>query len=324
MNSAPSSWAWDLYWHADRLESCVATQGHEAAQALRQVWCDWLSRLPDRTRLLDIGSGNGALSALAAEISQSATKDFDLHAIDAAAIDPHRFASSNAARLRQVTFLGGVLMQDMPFRDGFFDAAMAQYAIEYAPLDPSIREIARILRSGGPFRFLVHGAGSVLASRSRDELAGLEAISSSDILPLMKRYLPDLARALGEGVQTSTDTAAGLDTLRQTSERLAGLAIAPAGRAIIGRFLKDAAQLFTRSPELGETGTREAIEGMALQVRAQSTRLHDLLAAARDEPGIEGMRARMAQCGLAIDACQRALVGATRVEIGWWLEGFKS
>ncbi len=78
------------------------------------------------------------------------------------AVEPSAVALRLAARRRAASptpvVLGGGNAQDMPFRDGRFDAALSTWTM-CGIADPAaaLRELARVLKPGGTLHFVEHG-----------------------------------------------------------------------------------------------------------------------------------------------------------------------
>lgn len=103
-------------------------------------------------RVLDIGAGTGAMFPYLAD----AGEDLEVHAIEP---DPHmrRRAASRAADLELEVELQDDRAEELAYEDGSFDAVTA--GLVFCTISEprvALDEIARILRSGGEFRFLEH------------------------------------------------------------------------------------------------------------------------------------------------------------------------
>ncbi len=107
----------------------------------RPLWQDTLSALgiARGTRFLDAGCGGGGACVLAAELGCEVT-GFD-------ASDP--LLAIARERLPQAHFVHGDLEQ-LPFADGHFDAALAANSVIFAEdIRQAVRELRRVVRAGG-------------------------------------------------------------------------------------------------------------------------------------------------------------------------------
>jgi len=112
-------------------------------------------------RVLDLGSGTGAMFPYYADAAAAGDGDLSVVAVEP---DPHmrRRAEQRAAALElEVAFVDGDAGA-LPFRDDAFDAAVAGMVLCTVP-DPAaaVAEVARVLAPGGEFRAFehVHGEG---------------------------------------------------------------------------------------------------------------------------------------------------------------------
>ncbi|MBT8079891.1 MAG: class I SAM-dependent methyltransferase [Gammaproteobacteria bacterium] len=159
---------WKDYWQADRLQSCVpvdATTEREIAEG----WVSQFAALPDRSRILDIGTGNGVLLAHAATCAMHSGKKFELTGIDLADIDPAKYVDDHPAVRHDAQFLGRVDAATLPFADASFDAVVSQFGLEYADIDRALDEVGRVLAHNGRMVWLAHSEDSVVVAQNRDQ-----------------------------------------------------------------------------------------------------------------------------------------------------------
>lgn len=159
---------WDQFWQTDRLASCLNLDSPNYSADMRAGWSAFFAPLPDGARVLDICTGNGAIAAIAVETGRERGKTFDVHGVDGAEIDPARFVTKAAETLKAVTFHGKTAAESLPFDDNAFDAVASNYGIEYTDRARSLAEAARVLKSGGRLRFVVHAVeGTVMRDTKR-------------------------------------------------------------------------------------------------------------------------------------------------------------
>lgn len=118
---------------------------------------------PDR--LLEVGSGTGAFAARCAKELRC-----EVVALDSSA---DMVAATRAQGVEAI--LGDV--QDMPFEDGAFDAAVAAWMLYHVPdRDRALAELARVLRPGGPLIAITNGRRQLAELY---DLIGAERLDSS-------------------------------------------------------------------------------------------------------------------------------------------------
>jgi ubiquinone/menaquinone biosynthesis C-methylase UbiE len=166
--------------------STVAAHFTRIAQAYQQYWSDALlpaSRqlveclsLANARSVLEVGAGVGALYPTLAAVAPQARIVLS---------DPSggmlRLATSAAARTQASA-------DQLPFRDGSFDAAILAFMLQYVP-DPqhTLREVRRVLRSEGHVG--IAGWGTMAESTAEQQwLAALDAAGAPQANPLATNY----------------------------------------------------------------------------------------------------------------------------------------
>ena len=169
--------AWDRYWRADRIASCMDGAGRSNYDdRVAAGWRAFFQSLPNDSRILDLCTGNGAVAVIAAESNAIHAKGFAITGVDFADIDPRRFVHRLGVIARDIVFVPKISVEQLPFTDASFDAVVSQYGIEYSKLDKSLPEAVRVLSPGGKMRLFMHAKeGTVAASTKR-------AISDADFL----------------------------------------------------------------------------------------------------------------------------------------------
>ena len=111
--------------------------------------------------------------------------EWEVHGIDAAAIDPSGVTSSRYREaLAGVSFRPRTTMTSTLFSDGYFDLVVGQFALEYADPPSVLAEMRRVLKSGGRAAgrtvYLADGRMQII------EIRGLE--SGTDIQASIREY----------------------------------------------------------------------------------------------------------------------------------------
>ena len=115
-----------------------------------------------------------AVALLTAATGAARGAHWEIHGVDAAAIDPLRCL---AGRYREpaaaITFHPRTAMTDTPFAAGCFDLVAAQFAVEYGNPPRVLDEVRRVLRPGGRAAFILHLQESEVVAGAAVELAQL-------------------------------------------------------------------------------------------------------------------------------------------------------
>jgi len=233
--------AWDRFWRAGHRACCYQDEEGRYLPPIRAVWQEFFDRLPRDARLVDIGTGNGAVPSEALRWARGQLDArFDVHGVDYADIQPPESAGHERCR---VTFHPRTDCRNLPFRDASMDAVTAQFTLEYLPLAEAAAELARVLRDGALLRAVLHVAGGVSERLARQELEEIDAILGRGLFAhvrqvirhpaeAMRRALPELARDLTRDlppVATLTPMVLGnLERIHDARDRLGDAAVVAA------------------------------------------------------------------------------------------------
>lgn len=155
--------AWTHYWStaSSTPRGCLPDLPDVAANHLQEIWRQFFPCLPPGARLLDLGTGGGAVLIEA----KSFRPDLQLTGVDYAAVLPELDAA--------ITLYPGTRMEKLPFADGSFEGITSQFAIEYGNVSAAIKEVYRVLTFAGNYLFICHHADGVIV---RDNLVRLKAL----------------------------------------------------------------------------------------------------------------------------------------------------
>jgi SAM-dependent methyltransferase len=193
--ASPQARAWSAFWQEQGRDSrCLADALPETRGLLNAHWSAFAVGLPAGARVLDIGCGGGVVGrALLA-----ARPDLDIVGIDVAIVPP-----CGEPRLK---LHGSTRMEQLPFVEGAFDAAVSQFGLEYGHVEEAGAEVARVLVPGAPVSFLVHHAQGAIAGQSRARQRALRGLTSAGV---KRAFLSGRGAALERELQAlQTDPAA--------------------------------------------------------------------------------------------------------------------
>jgi len=287
MNDA---WYWDRYWNANRIAACCAGEDLNYGGAILLGWQAFFDGFDTGSRLLDIGTGNGAVALMAAAAAQRSDKSFEIHAVDSAAIDPVQFVPGNRALMADVTFHGSTKAESLPFEAAVFDGVTGQYALEYTDIPATLRELNRVCRSGARLRFVIHaqeGSPVTLARASLDELTvafvdsgiGAKARECMRTAFAFERAATDdpRKRLLAQNARESyVDAARALDARYASSP----------SPEVIGEFLNLVRGIWDRRSRFSLDEALSPLDAFDLELSAHRARLGAMCYSARDRSGI--------------------------------------
>ena len=261
--------AWTRHWRSGALSSLSAANRAAEPQEAQNAWVAFFASLPLNAALLDIATGNGVVPALAQGYARTAGRTFRVTGIDQAAIDPLTTVTEHRELLEGVKFIGGVSAESLPFPAASFDALSGQYALEYTDADKTLKEVARVIKTGGRARFVLHAKASVTVQFNRPKLAqGDYFLNRSGVF----EALEGAVRAAFEGRNLEATRAAFRDKAVEAREALKGMG----ENAELQALLNNLVQAYigrTRFDGLGTferwlAGIRDEVTGQVAMIRA--------------------------------------------------------
>lgn len=212
--------AWSAYWSAGALHSCVDSFSGNYSGAIGDFWRDRFQHLRIEQRVLDLGTGNGALPKLLCEVTAGQAAPH-VDAVDAAELHPQWWQPGPDAN---VLFHSGVQMESLPFADGVFDLVVSQFGLEYARWPEALDEALRVRKARGALAFVLHHADSVIVRVGREELLHQELLLREDgLLVAAEHVLPWLQRARA-GDQSVLSESAAIEAKAAYNIAMQGLA----------------------------------------------------------------------------------------------------
>jgi ubiquinone/menaquinone biosynthesis C-methylase UbiE len=318
-------WAWSVFWHSDQPQSCMPVNEPDASDQLFSTWRTFFGALPAGARILDLGTGNGSLTAQAVVVSKTKPERFAIHGVDLADIDPQRFVTSAADLLREVTFYPRTPMEKLPFDDEHFDAAGSQYGLEYSDTKESVPEALRVLKPGGSFRFLLHADDGVLKERCQLQSRQAETILDSSLFDRLADLLKKLVKA--ETQHASENTAAAMQAITALKGVLDNLEHGFADDENLS-LVENLFAAVRSLPDMRKSHHLEALLTMTNDIRdllvAQSQRLQAMQHAALDNTAANALKDRLRELGADNVVLERAVAGEQGHCVGFWLHGSKA
>lgn len=168
---------WATYWQHRTITSFHGHFQHNYDGSIKQFWDAQFSSQPPHARILDLGTGNGALALLAAEYSRNHDKEFLITAIDFADIDPTQLIYTQPELrelLESIEFIGKRLMESTALPGASWNLVMSQFGFEYGDTTRTLDEIERLLvPHKGRFCAMIHHQDSAILSQARDAIEQL-------------------------------------------------------------------------------------------------------------------------------------------------------
>ena len=274
---------WESYYRAGALASCPLGPGGGYTQELHDAWVEFFSGLPESARILDVGTGNGAVALIARETAASVGKHYEIHGTDLAQIEPTRDVRDGARLFTGIEFHARVATERLPFEAGSFDAVSGQYALEYAAIDRALGEIHRVLKPGGCAQFILHHADSIVAHKARESLRqSALVLEETMVFRKLRRHLEAERQSQPGARRTRANLVAAIGVLRQAAEQ--------ADDPLTLNVTIDAvSKLLAARQQLSPAALNREINRVEGDIRASVHRLQDLVRCGQTEAGMQVM-----------------------------------
>lgn len=265
---------WESYYRGGSLVSCPMGVEPYYTREVRDAWVSFFSALRDGARIVDLGTGNGAVALIARETAVAIGRRFEIHGVDLAHIDPVRDVPDGVRLLEGIRFHPGVSTTALPFDSGSIDAVSGQYAIEYTDIPASLAETARVLSRGGRCQLIMHHTESIIVRNAVESLAQARLVlEDTRVLRKFRRFCelereaPGKAKAAHEG-------------LRQAATQLRSAAAASATALLLDFVTDSLAALFEQRRAMSAAQQMKALAQVETNLRWWIRRLQDLASAA--------------------------------------------
>ncbi|WP_368561723.1 class I SAM-dependent methyltransferase [Pseudoxanthomonas sp. UTMC 1351] len=265
------------------MHSCSTAISGNYDGAIRTFWNAQFDALQNGERVVDIGTGNGALPLLAKDSAARRGIFLDIHGVDIADIDPPATVKGGEKTYEGVKFHPKTSSAHLPFPDGSVTLVCSQFAFEYTPRQATISEILRVIGRDGRAAFVVHSDRSIIATISEQQLAGCCYLLQGDIFAnahamigvLSKAPNPALRSALAndphaESARTAFNTSAAAlmemmaanenaAILRKTADQIRNALSAAGHQKSIALSILDSAQAAVNDEKLRLQQLRRAL-----------------------------------------------------------------
>lgn len=315
-----SEGAWKEYWRT----GAITTFGDKPTYQgeLRRFWLGFLEGCKPGAVIVDLGSGNGAVEEIIWRFCEENGHPLTVHAVDSAKLSP-RIKPAEGSPCT-VVWHSETRNESTGLPDGSADAVIGNFAFEYGDESATAREIARILRTGGHCRFLMHHAQSVIIVDTLSEVAVLEeALSPNGLFELVQQFLRDwghIKKPAQWDKLRKTDMMPALKVLEAARARTASLATTPNGQAAMDAVARTVLSFIT--PPRLLRAKQELLDDLKVaraRYRANLMRLKDMQRAAVDGDRLQRIREAFEREGMKTSASEY-LVQGFNSPVGWQLD----
>ena len=302
---------WDDYWQGT-LRARSAVEGGVRHPAVKQFWIESLSSLPvdpAAARVLDIGSGDGAmlehLSAAGGFLPGNVT-----------CVDRSRAAI--AALRHRFPGVEGLVADavDIPLAPESFDVVTSQFGVEYAG-PKAVQNSARLVAPGGVLILLLHITEGLMHRECRAALDAIQETEDSNFIALASdMFRAGFAAVEGKDRAPYDEAASRLDAAVRRVEAVLDLHGEHVAGDTIATLYAGVAQIHRELPQYEAQPVLEWLEVMEGELRSFRARMQSMLEAALEETDYASLRGHLEQAGFELDP-RRRLDSADGAALGW-------
>jgi ubiquinone/menaquinone biosynthesis C-methylase UbiE len=300
---------WEPYWRGSADFAALQSDG-PLTQHWQRMFDQQLQGRAPRS-LLDVASGNGAVSAVALQVLPAlACCGLDL---SPAALQDYRQRCSGA-----VGVLGDSLQ--MPFADAGFDLVVSQFGFEYAGVG-ALHEMLRMVAPGGSLLAVMHLRDGAIFRECARNLDVVEAVRQQTVLRLTRQaFAAGFALNAGRGSVADFKRAEaqfapavrGLEQLMHSHGR-------DTADGLVKRLYGDISEMYRHMSAYAEAEVMVWMEGMETELRAYSGRMQAMLTAAVGDTDCQQWCGLLEAHGFTIDASEKIKLGADTESAAWLL-----
>ena len=314
---------WTHYWATGALHSCSNAFDRNYDDEVRNFWADFFGQLKEGARVLDIGTGNGAVAFLARDVGERLGRTFQIEGIDAAIIDPAAAASRFGLPLGNLVLRGLIRSEKTDYPSQYFAAVSSQFAIEYTNVDESLKEMARILKPGGVAGFVMHHSESQALQTTLAELKVFSYLRHEAPVVTLARRL--LRKPVADGAGAITLFARDRDSEKERKEfdrvvlRTESYIRQRPQAAFVDGIVQQVGGVLRRTQSIGPAAAIAQLDILESEMIAHQARLNAIARAAFDRQGIDGFCERVANAGFSVQD-PRELRRQGKDLLGWVIE----
>lgn len=293
---------WSRYWARGATHSCAGSYDDRYGGAFAAFWNEAHARTAPGARVLDIGTGNGAVPRLLCSLRPDL--DMRIDAVDIASL-PMSDWTKDYPRV-DLRVHRDVRAEALPFEDSSFDLVVSQFGVEYAERG-AFAELVRVLARNGAVALVMHHTRSRPVTLARIELAHIDWLLGADGFVAAARQLqPLLALAATPAgrLALSADPQAEAARVRFNAAQDALGARArrePDGADVLFETQDAAAYAIQAALQQRPDEAAAAIESCVRELDDSRFRLTELVRCALDEGSAREIADRLAADGLAVE-----------------------
>lgn len=182
---------WTNYWKQEVLTSLPSDFEDNYDGEIATFWANSLESLPDKARILDVCTGNGAVAILCADYALRHNIAYDITAIDRSEINIEYIQTKFPFEIyQQIHFQSKCAVENYktPSND-LFDLVVSQYGIEYTDIKKSVKNIHSLLKEKGQFVFITHSPDGDVSSNMSKEVMVYDWLEQIGLLNIIELFV---------------------------------------------------------------------------------------------------------------------------------------
>ncbi|MGY0505477.1 class I SAM-dependent methyltransferase [Luteimonas sp. e5] len=313
--------AWAELWRRGVLHSCASSIDGNYDGAIAAFWSSCFDPLLAGDRLVDLGTGNGALALLAKAHATRQGFSLDIHGVDLADIRPAENLADGARLLDGIRFHPCTDMRQLPFEDGSVTLLTSQYGFEYAASREVVTEMARVLAADGRVCMLMHSDDSLIARTAPAQQQGIDYLLQSPLVSRLSAIAQLIAAAPDAGSRAALARSPNAEETRHAFNASVDDLLTHQRKLPDAHVLAEAAWHVRRILEVAQQGHAARavayLEDWTKALAAERMRLQDLAAALLSPKKLAQIRMWLEEHGMSVET--GTLRQATDAPMGWTL-----
>ncbi len=183
---------WSNYWSEGNLTSLPADFQVNYDGEIKAFWFNQFERLAEKSVVLDVCSGNGAVALLAAEYASESGKDLQILATDGAKINAQSVSSRFphlSELVNKIKFIDQVTLEELTLEPSSLDMITSQYGVEYTEWSLSSEQFKAWLKPGGVLVVVAHSRDTDIIAMMKNEYKEYQVLAPTEFFKRAKKVL---------------------------------------------------------------------------------------------------------------------------------------
>jgi len=297
LNQYTNERAWSNYWATGYKSTFTGHEDSGFFIELSDYWKGQFESLDLGARIVDLGCGNGSISAIAADCSD---KELDIIAVDYAAIET---SSSIFIKYPKIEIRGHTRIEKTGIDPSSVDLCVSQFGFEYADRTEASKEAHRILKSGGKLIAVVHHRQSQISQSCVSTHKQIGLCYRSKLSEISRKLIKRL-RKLEKTHRDNSNDETAIKT-RTEFNRVAGAVYDHGSRLpdmeYVKYYLNELSSLFSeRAQKLNFREKMTVIDMVEENARNYQLRMEAMLRASLDDENIKLLEQSLRDTGFNV------------------------